>query len=152
MSKDRSYNLRNIEISREPKQSRSLLAQGVANDNGSPPAHQLPLFPHSSLSDALSNGLSGSPRNLNRVPFDDGETDRVEHMLSGHARTPSQEDGDWLEAEGDSSENESEIRSSAGQRVPFLTNVEAPSVMVAEDLHFDAGRLLDDPRPKSGLM
>ena len=154
MSKDCSYGLQDIRNSCERAQYRSLLAQGVANDDGdgSTPAYQIPQFPHSSLSRPVSNGFSSVPCTVNRGRFDEVATDSVELMLSGHARVQSQEDGDWLETEDDSSGNESETRSSAGQRVPFLTHVEAPSVMVAEDLHFDAGRLLENARPKSGLM
>ena len=154
MSKDRSYDLQDTRISREPERSRSLLAQGVADDDGdgTPAAHQIPSSSHSSLSRTASNGFSSASRTVNRVRFDDGEIDSVEHMLSDHARTPSQEDGDWLEAEDGFLGNESEITSNAGQRVPLLTNVEAPSVMVAEDLRFDAERLLENARPKSGLM
>ena len=154
MSKDHSYDLQDIRVSREPEQSRSLLAQGVADGDGDgpPAAHQIPSSSHSSLSRPASNGFPSASRTVNRVRFDDGEIDSVEHMLSDHARTPSQEDGDWLEAEDGFLGNESEITSSAGQRVPLLTNVEAPSVMVAEDLRFDAERLLENARPKSGLM
>ena len=154
MSKDRSYDPQDIRASREPEQSCSLLAQGVADDDGDgpPAAHQIPPSSHSPISRAASSGFPGASRTVNRVRFADGEMDSVEHMLSDHARTPSQEDGNWLEAEDGFFGNESEITSSAGQRVPFLTNVEAPSVMVAEDLHFDAERLLENARPKSGLM
>ena len=154
MSKDRSYDLQDIRVSREPERSRSLLAQGVADDDGDgpPAAHQTPSSSHSSLSRTASNGFLSASRTVNRVRFDDGEIDSVEHMLSDHAGTPSQEDGDWLEAEDGFLGNESETTSNAGQRLPLLTNVEAPSVMVAEDLRFDAERLLENARPKSGLM
>ena len=144
MSKDRSYDQQDIGVSRESKQSRPLLAQGVTDGDGDgpPAAHQIPSSPHSSLSRIASHIV-------NRARFDDGET---EHMLSDHARTPSQEDGDWLEGEDHFLGNESEIMSSVGQRVPLLTNTEAPSVMVAENLHFDPEGLLENSRPKSGLM
>ena len=153
MSKDRAYDLRDIRVSREPEQSRSLLAQGVADDDGDEPtpARQLPSFPHTSLPRTVSNSFPSTPRTVNRVRFDDGETNSVEHMLSGHARTPSREGGDWPEVEDNYSENDFGTRSSAGQRVPFLTDVEAPSVMVAEDLDFNAEGVLESARPKSGL-
>ena len=153
MSEDHSYDLQDIRVSREPEQFRSLLAHGVADDDGDgpPAAHQVPSSSHLSLSRTASNGFPSALRTVNRVRFDDGEIDSVEHMLGDHARTPSQEDGIWLEAE-DGFLGNPEITSSAGQRVPLLTNVEAPSVIVAENLHFDANRLLENARPKSGLM
>ena len=147
MSKDRSYDLQDIRVSREPEQSRSLLAQGVTDGDGDglPVAHQIPSSSYSSLTRTASHAV-------NRVRCDDGEIDGVEHTLSDRAHTPSQEEGDWLEAEDGILGNEFEVTSSAGQRVPLLTNVEAPSVMVAEDLRFDTERLLENARPKSGLL
>lgn len=155
MSKDRPYDLRDIEVSREPEQSRSLLAQGAVEDDedGLTPTHQQPPFHQSSLSRAASNGFSRAPRTINRVRFDVGETDSGEHAVNGHTRTPSREGGDWPEAEDDFSGNNFENRrGSAGQRAPLLTDVEAPSVMVAEDLELNAEGLLEHARPKSGIM
>ena len=155
MPKDRSYNLRDIEVNREPEQSRSLLAQGAGDDEEDEPtpAHQPPPLPQSSLSQTASNGLPRTPRTINRVRFDVRETDSGEHGLNGHARTRNREGGDGFEAEDDLSENNSESRrSSAVQRVPLLTDVEAPSVVVAEDLDFNAEGLFDNARPKSGIM
>lgn len=155
MPKDRSFSLRDIESSREPEQSRSLLAQDAVEDDehGPTPAHQQPSIPQSSLSLTASNGFSRAPRTVNRVRFDVRKTDSDEHALNGHRRTPSLEGGDWPEAEDDFYGNETESRSgSAGQRAPLLTDVEAPSVMVAEDLEFSAEGLLENARPKSGIM
>ena len=151
MPKDRSFGLRDIEDSREPEQFRSLLAQGaVEDDEDEPtPAHQRPPIPQSSLSRTASNGFSRTPRTINRVRFDVSD----EHALNGHTRTPSREGGDLLEAEDDFYGNVLESRrGSAGQRAPLLTDVEAPSVMVAEDLEFSAEGLLENARPKSGIM
>ncbi|KAF6238194.1 hypothetical protein HO173_003828 [Letharia columbiana] len=155
MPKDRLYDLRDIEVSREPEQSRSLLAQGAVDDDevGPSPAHQPPPFPQSSLSRTASNGFPRAPRTINRVRFDVRETDSGEHALNGHVRTPSRENGDWPEAEHDLFGNDVESREScAGQRAPLLTDVEAPSVMVAEDLDFNAEGLLENARPKSGII
>ena len=153
MSKDRSHDLRDIGVGQEPEQIRSLLAPGLVDDDidGLTPAHQLPPFPHSSLSRTLSSEYPSAPRTVDRVRFDEGETGSVEHILNGHARTPSQDGGDWPEAEDYLSGNETEIRNSAGQRAPLLTDVEAPSITVAEDLDFNAEGLLENARPKSGL-
>lgn len=154
MPKDRSYDLGDIEVSREPEQSRSLLAQGaVEDDEDGPTPHQPSPFPQSSLSRTASNGFPRVPRSINRVRFDVGQTDSGEHALTGHGRTPSPEGGDWPEAEDDfSGDNLESRRSIAGQRAPLLTDVEAPSVMVAEDLDFNAEGLLENARPKSGII
>ena len=57
------------------------------------------------------------------------------------------------EAEDDLSGDDFENRrGSAWQRAPLLTDVEAPSVLVAEDLEFNAEGLLENARPKSGTM
>lgn len=155
MSTDRSYDLRGIRTSREPEQSRSLLAQGVVDDDGDgpPPAHQTPPFPQSSLSQTASNDSPRIPRTTNRVRFDIGGRNSGEQMHNGHARTQSQDSGDWPEAEDDFSENDFEgSRSNSGQRAPLLTDVDAPSVIVAGDLDFNAEGLLETARPKSGIM
>ena len=154
MPKDYFYKLRDLEVSRESEQSRSLLAQDAMNDDkdAPTPAYQSPPFLQSSLSRTDTNSYSRAPRTMSQVRFDVGE-DKGEHTLNGHTRTPSQEGGDWSEAEDDISGNHSESRrSSAGQRAPLLTNVEAPSVTVAEDLDFNADGILEIVRQKSGTM
>ena len=150
MSKNRSYDLRDIAVSQEPEQSRSLLAQGAVDDDEDGPTtpHQPPPFPQSSLFQTSSNGLPRGLRTMHRVRFDVEEADSGEH-----ARTPSREGGDRPEAEDDFSRNNFDSSGiSDGQRAPLLTNVEAPSVMVAEDLDFNAEGLLENARPKSGIM
>ena len=154
MPKDRSYDLRDIEVNREPEQSRSLLAHSAGDDDedGPTPAHQPPPLPQFSLPQTASNGLPRAPRTINRVRFDVRETDSGEHGLNGHARTRNGEGSDSPEAEDNISENNSESRrSSAVQMVPLLTDIEAPSVVVAEDLDLNAEGLLDNARPKSGI-
>ena len=152
MPKDRPYDLGDSDVSREPDQSRSLLSQGAIDDDDrkSTPA---PPFPQSSFSRTASKGFSRAPRTIHRVRFDVGETDSDEHALNGHARTPSVEDPNSAIAENDFSENELDsMMSSAGQRAPLLTDVEAPSVVVAGDLDFDPERLLKNARPTSNIM
>lgn len=153
MPKDRPYDLRDLDVSREPDQSLSLLSQGAIDDDDRrfTPA---PPFPQSSFSRRTAlNGFSRTPRTIHRVRFDVGETDSDEHALKGHARTPSVEDLDSPVAENDFSGNEFEsMMSSAGQRAPLLTDVDAPSVVVAEDLDFDPEQLLENARPRSNIM
>ena len=153
MPKDRSYDLRDLDVSREIDQSRSLLSQGAIDDDDgrSTPA---PPFPHSSFSRRTAlNNLSRTPRTIHRVRFSVGETDSDEHALNGHARAPIVEDLDPAVAENDFSGNDVEsMMSSAGQRAPLLTDVDAPSVVAAEDLDFDSGQLLENARPTSNIM
>ncbi|KAM0803268.1 transmembrane amino acid transporter protein-domain-containing protein [Usnea florida] len=146
MPKDRPYDLRDLDVSRETDQSRSLLSQGAIDDEDGrfTPA---PPFPHSSFSRRPAlNGFSRTPRTIHRVRFDVGETDNDE-------RAPIVEDLDPAVAENDFSGNEFEsMMSSAGQRAPLLTDVEAPSVVVAEDLDFDPEQLLENKRPTSNII
>ena len=146
MPKDRPYDLRDLNVSRETDQSRSLLSQGAIDDEdgSSTPA---PTFPHSSFSQRPAlNGFPRTPRTIHRVRFDVGETDSDE-------RAPIVEDLDPAVAENDFSRNEIEsMMSSAGQRAPLLTDVDAPSVVVAEDLDIDPEQLLENKRPTSNIM
>ena len=148
MSKDRPYDLRDLDVSRETDQSRSLLSQGAIDDDDGR-STTAPLFPHSSFSRRTAlNGFSRTPRTIHRVRFDVGETDSDEH-----ARAPIVEDLDPAVAENEYSGNEFEsMMSSAGQRAPLLTDVDAPSVIVAEDLDFDPEQLLENARPTSNIL
>lgn len=47
--------------------------------------------------------------------------------------------------------SEDHLRSANGQRAPLLTDIEAPSVTVANDMEFNPEDLLESARPKSGL-
>ena len=153
MPKDRPYDLRDLDVSRETDQSRSLLSQGAIDDDDgrSTPA---PPFPHSSFSRRTAfNDFPRTPRTIHRVRFDVGETDSDEHALNGHARAPIVEDLDPAVAENDFSGNDFEsMMSSAGQRAPLLTDVDAPSVVVAEDLDFNPEEMLENARPTSNIM
>ena len=155
MSKDRLYDLGDIRGSGESEQSCSLLPEGIVDDDESrpTPAGQSPPFSQSSPSQSAPNGYFRTPRIMHRVRFDVGETTSGEHALNDHVPTSSPEGGNWPEVEDDGSGEDFEIRrNSIGQRAPLLTNVEAPSVMVAEDLDFNVEGLLENARPKSGLM
>ena len=153
MPKDRPYDLQDLDVSRETDQSHSLLSQGAIDDDDGR-STLAPPFPHSSFSrETALNGFSRTPRTIHRVRFDVGETDSDEHALNGHARAPIVEDLDPAVAENDFSGNEFEsMIGSAGQRAPLLTDVDAPSVVVAEDLDFDPEQLLENARPTSNIM
>ncbi|KAK5003931.1 hypothetical protein LTR28_009571, partial [Elasticomyces elasticus] len=88
---------------------------------------------------------NGAPRTPNRVRFDvdDG---------APRERTPNGQTNAWIEedyvsgANGDSGRRDSNV-----QRLPLLTDIEAPSVTVAADVDFNAEDLLESARPKSGM-
>ena len=142
-------------VSREEEQSRSLLAQIAADDDrhGPTPTPKSPPLPHSSFSRTSSNGFTGTPHIMDRVQPDVGEMDSGDHRFNGHACITSRESGEWPVAGNSFSEDDSESRrDSVGQRAPLLTDIEAPSIVVAEDLDFNTEGLLENARPKSGLM
>lgn len=90
---------------------------------------------------------NGTPRTPHRVRFDVMEPERVgEPNGSAHADGWIAEE-DYLE--GDMLEDGT--RGATGQRAPLLTDIEAPSITVANDIDFNPEDLLESARPKSGL-
>lgn len=87
----------------------------------------------------------GAPRTPHRVRFDvdDSETNG---QANGHANQPQADE--WLDEEDYLAAME-ERRGSTQLRAPLLTDIEAPSVTLAND--FDPDDLLESARPKSGL-
>ena len=123
------------------------------NPNRRPPPvpqkDRVPFRIQSSLSNS-ANGGPRTPRTPNRVRFDLEERISSELGANGHARAPGR--GEWLEEEDYlSSGGNEDRRTSTGQRAPLLTDIQAPSVTVANELDFDAEDLLESARPKSGL-
>lgn len=84
----------------------------------------------------------GTPRTPNRVRFDD---DPVRRSMNGGARG-----GEWIELEGDDYMDAGEEGRERVQRLPLLTDIEAPSVTVAEEA-FDPEDYLESARPRSGM-
>ena len=155
MSKSSSYNLQDIGASREPEQSRSLLAERITGDDGdgSAAAYQSPPLSQASLSRADSNESPQTLRTVNGVWYNFGETNSGEHVFNNRAHTPRGQERGCPEVEEGFSRNDFEIRrNSAGQNAPLLADVDAPSVVVAERLDFIAEETLENARPKSGLM
>ncbi|KAI5212137.1 putative amino acid transporter [Aureobasidium subglaciale] len=88
---------------------------------------------------------AGTPRTTNRVHFD------VEDSVRGSLDNASHHDHDLMEEEDYlTADNWSSRRHNAGQRAPLLTNIEAPSVTVAES-DFNPDDLLESARPKSSM-
>lgn len=89
---------------------------------------------------------NGAPRTPHRVRFNVVEPETIgEANGSAHAE-------EWLEEEDymSAGERQGSRRNSAGQRAPLLTDIEAPSITLANDLDFNPEDLLESARPKSG--
>ncbi|KAK4987619.1 hypothetical protein LTR66_007555, partial [Elasticomyces elasticus] len=130
----------------------SLLSQGSAARDSSPEndivihkANSRSTFAPRRQSSFAQPRSNGAPRTPNRVRFDvdDG---------APRERTPNGQTNAWIEedyvsgANGDSGRRDSNV-----QRLPLLTDIEAPSVTVAADVDFSAEDLLESARPKSGM-
>lgn len=90
----------------------------------------------------------GTPRTQNRVRFD--VEDSV-HSASVHDEEEDDEADDWLDEEDYmTGDRHTARRDGAGQRAPLLTDIEAPSVTLAES-NFNPEDLLEAARPKSGM-
>ncbi|KAL1302119.1 hypothetical protein AAFC00_002554 [Neodothiora populina] len=93
----------------------------------------------------------GTPRTQNRVRFD--VEDSV-HSVSAHE--DDEDDHIWMEEEDYLSGGNGHgsryggRRDRVGQRAPLLTDIEAPSIIVAES-DFNPEDLLESSRPKSGM-
>lgn len=92
---------------------------------------------------------SGTPRTPHRVRFDVVDPDNVNIREANGSAHPENwiEEEDFLTADSVAEER----RGSTGQRAPLLTDIEAPSVTLANDIDFNPEDLLESARPKSGL-
>lgn len=91
---------------------------------------------------------SGTPRTPNRVRFDVEDSPTSERHANGGLHP------DWVDGEDFLTEEEvgRGRRQSDAQRLPLLTDIEAPSITVAlEHSEFNAEDLLENARPKSGM-
>lgn len=133
-----------------------LLDQDPATREGSPDSdivafsargQRAPLGPRRQSSFAQPRP-HGTPRTVNRVRFD------IEDSIHGGSIADEQDEPDgWLEEEDYMSSNghaEHHGRRDSGQRAPLLTDIEAPSVTVAES-DFNPEDLLESARPKSNM-
>ena len=90
---------------------------------------------------------NGTPRTQNRVRFDVAEPEQNGQPNGGIARVQSD---DWMEEE-DFMTGYGNRRSSTGQRAPLLTDIEAPSITLANDMAGDPEDHLESARPRSGV-
>jgi sodium-coupled neutral amino acid transporter 11 len=89
---------------------------------------------------------NGTPRTQNRVRFDVAEPNYISQPNGGLTSIPSD---DWMDEEDYIAGFGA--RSSTGQRAPLLTDIEAPSVTLANDIDDNLEDHLESARPKSGI-
>ncbi|KAK3112735.1 hypothetical protein LTR53_010660 [Teratosphaeriaceae sp. CCFEE 6253] len=89
----------------------------------------------------------GTPRTPHRVRFEFTEPETLP-AANGTAQPDH-----WLAEEDYMIEESpaSDVMGRSGQRAPLLTDIQAPSITVANDLDFNPEDLLESARPKSGL-
>ncbi|KAL3481602.1 amino acid transporter [Aspergillus californicus] len=103
-----------------------------------------------STASPLSDEQRRTPRTQNRVRFDI-EDDSEEEGRTDENRRES-EDGLWLNEEDYGNTDGSLLgRHHTGQRIPLLTNIEAPSVTLATSEEFFPEEHLESARPRSGM-
>ncbi|KAL4809051.1 transmembrane amino acid transporter protein-domain-containing protein [Aspergillus unguis] len=106
--------------------------------------------PDETSATAPLDGQHRTPRTKNRVRFDiedDPEDDSRAH--DGHRDS---EEPLWLDEEDYAGTDGARSgRHHAGQRIPLLTNIEAPSVTLATSEEFFPEEHLEDARPRSGM-
>lgn len=146
---------RNADITEEAE----ALLSNTSSDNDSPAPRTTSSRPlaaarrQSSFSKPPPNGQPRTPRTPNRVRFNLELHENRGGDVDGHGRSSLDETAEWIDNEDYLSTPSSRAgRSSTGQRAPLLTDIEAPSVTVANAVsEFDAGDLLESARPKSGM-
>lgn len=157
MPSNHTLNIRKRDpVSDDAEDARSLLDPSNNDNNADVDAedHVSPrLRPSRRQSPLHSHTPPRTPRTTNRVRFDLAENE--------HASNHTVEDGSWAQ-DGDEEERGEDSppryhtspTTSAGQRAPLLTDIEAPSVTVANtSLRLNIEELLEDVnRPKSGMV
>ncbi|KAK3653228.1 hypothetical protein LTR56_004764 [Elasticomyces elasticus] len=98
----------------------------------------------SSLAQSRPNG---APRTPLRVRFNMEEGNTIQEANGTAQSEQWMDEEDYMLSESPASDG----RGRTGQRAPLLTDIEAPSVSVANDLDFNPEDLLESARPKSGM-
>ncbi|KAF2672700.1 putative amino acid transporter [Microthyrium microscopicum] len=90
----------------------------------------------------------GTPRTPNRVRFELMTAGSTPEHANGQAQHPS-----WMDEEDPLEGDDSYSMHQNGQvqRIPLLTDIEAPSVTVATDFEFDPEDHLESARPRSNM-
>ncbi|KAL5050342.1 hypothetical protein BDW71DRAFT_203737 [Aspergillus fruticulosus] len=145
-------------------------SQAKANGHAEPESQRLlPDLPNEEHNDAVHPKISSStpdepplqsaafplaererrpPRTQNRVRFEIADDTDDESRSNGDNR--DSEDVLWLDEE-DYVDRGRSGRHHAGQRIPLLTNIEAPSVTLATSEEFFPEEHLESARPRSGM-
>ena len=158
MSKDHIVDARSRRNGNIAEEAEALLSN-ASSDNETPVPRTTSSRPsaaarrQSSFSKPQPNGQPRTPRTPNRVRFNLEVHESRGGEVDGHGRPSLDETVEWMDDEDYLSAQASGAgRSSAGQRAPLLTDIEAPSVTVANaGSEFDVGDLLESARPKSGM-
>jgi len=106
----------------------------------------------SSISQPTLDGQRRTPRTMNRVRFDLEEHAEEDDLLS-NGRDHSPDNAGWLDDEDYELEEAGRQggRRNTGQRIPLLTDIEAPSVTLATSDDFFPEDHLEHARPRSGM-
>lgn len=105
-----------------------------------------------SISQPTPDGQRRTPRTMNRVRFDLEEQAEEDDLLS-NGRDHSPDNAGWLDDEDYELEEAGRQgeRRNTGQRIPLLTDIEAPSVTLATSDDFFPEDHLEHARPRSGM-
>jgi len=132
-----------LQASREGSPDEDIIVQTGAgtrdHGHGPRPALKGPPRRQSSFAQARPKG---TPRTAHRVRFEVAEPETGPANVNGWI-----EEEDFLTAQSPDAGG----RNGRGQRAPLLTDIEAPSVTLANDIEFNPEDLLESARPKSGL-
>ena len=158
MARNERRDCRSQPDSDSTEESEALLSNPLTNDGyptlrSGPARAAPPNRRQSSFSRQPPHGQPRVPRTSNRVRFDIEEHEGIAQAPNGHTQRTTEESLDWLDDEDYSPGQSRGSRGSiTGQREPLLTDIEAPSVTVANtDLSFNVEDLLETARPKSGM-
>lgn len=137
-------------------------AQGLLHESreGSPEADSVASHPsrpgglkhtprrQSSLAQPRPNG---GPRTPHRVRFDFAEAPPIHESGTANGNGALPHPDHWVDDEDYLTSGDGRRGDGGHQRLPLLTDIQAPSVTLAQDLDFDPAQYLESARPKSSL-
>jgi sodium-coupled neutral amino acid transporter 11 len=138
-----------VKVERPPPPSPSSSASRASRGAALPPIR---IPPPERRQSALARARpAGAPRTPNRVRFNiGGDEEAMLQALDEDGQPIWIDEEDYFEGhDEDAGEDESEPARGEGQRVPLLTDIEAPSVTLA--LEFDPEDHLENAKPRSNL-
>lgn len=152
MPKDHLLDVRKRESAGEHREPLLGSSTEIDDSTGALVLQPLPSRRHSSITRPQAQGLPRTPRTPNRVRFDIQERKSSSGSRSSdHGLRDEATEG--VDEDYFTHHNSAARESHTSQRAPLLTDIEAPSVTVANaDLNSQLEDLLENPRPKSGMM